>query len=111
MLKTLQELWIGAEHLLIVILLTFWAGVTRTIFVVKKRTLGAYLASVFISIPAGTLAVHVFQEMGLSFYLSTTLGVAVGIVAHDVIEALLLVFSNKAAIAAWIAKKLGLKNK
>lgn len=105
MIKTLLE---NAEQLFLIVLLTFWAGVTRTIFVVKKRTLSAYLVSVFISIPVGTLMVFVFKEMGLNYYLSITLGVTVGIVAHDIIEALLLVFSNKAVLARWISKKLGL---
>jgi len=105
MFKNLIE---NVEGLVIVVLLTFWAGVIRTIFVVKKRTFGAYITSVFVSIPVGTLAVYVLQEFSISYYMSIALGVTIGIIAHDLIEALLMVFSNKEKLADWLSKKLGI---
>lgn len=108
MVNKLFEFWQSAQETIVVILFMFWAGITRTIFSYEKRTLTAYLISVFISIPAGTLAVAVFKEMQIPYYLSVAFGVTVGIVAHDLIEGLLLLFSDRKKISVWIAKKFGI---
>lgn len=110
MIDKISALWHDAEQTVLVILFTFWAGITRTIFINSKRTLGTYLISVFVSIPAGTLSHYVLIEMGLKYYIATALAVLIGIVAHDFIEALLSVFKNHDGIAELIKKRIGIND-
>lgn len=69
------------------IFFAFFGGVIRTIYRPRSRNLRAYLVSVMISVPLGVLAGMIGKDYGLSPSVDMGLAVLVGIISHDLIEA------------------------
>lgn len=77
----------GLTDSLGLIFFAFFGGIIRTIYRPRSRNLRAYFVSIMISVPLGVLAGMIGEDMGLSPAVDMGLAVLVGIISHDMIEA------------------------
>lgn len=96
------------------IFFAFFGGVIRTIYRPRSRNLRAYFVSIMISVPLGVLAGMIGEDMGLSPAVDMGLAVLVGIISHDMIEAVFWtvdkVKMNRESIFGLLLKRLAGKD-
>lgn len=92
------------------IFFAFFGGIIRTIYRPRSRSLKAYMVSILISVPLGVLAGMIGEDYGLSQSVDMGLAVIVGIISHDLIEALFWtvdkVRSNRESLWSVVLKRL-----
>ena len=69
------------------IFFAFFGGIIRTIYRPRSRSLKSYMVSIMVSVPLGVLAGMIGEDYGLTASVDMGLAVLVGIISHDIIEA------------------------